>query len=161
MLMSDPNRIIVGSISGAYGVRGEVRVKSFTAAPEDIETYSPLTSADGTPQFTLALLNPIKNGFVARIAEIATKEEADALKGVQLFAPRDHVGSVDIRFSFGEEVSNACVNVERGSGGTTLVTEIPFVSVPALSVWGLVVLTLALTAGVIVVARRSRVSRVL
>ena len=94
MLMSDPNRIIVGSISGAYGVRGEVRVKSFTAAPEDIETYSPLTSADGTQQFTLALLHPINNGFVARIAEIATKEEADALKGTELFARRDQLPSL-------------------------------------------------------------------
>lgn len=88
--MSD-DLICVGAIGGAYGVRGEVRVKSFCAVPEDIEAYSPLTSEDGQTPFTLALIRPMKNGFVARIAEVATKEEADALKGTQLFARRDQL----------------------------------------------------------------------
>lgn len=88
--MSD-ELICVGAISGAYGVRGEVRVKSFCADPEDIEAYSPLQSEDGSRRFSLAILRPIKNGFVVRIAEVATKEEADALKGTQLFALRDQL----------------------------------------------------------------------
>lgn len=88
--MSD-DVICVGAISGAYGVRGEVRVKSFCALPEDIETYSPLTTEDGKRSFSLALIRPMKNGFVARIAEVATKEEADALKGTQLFARRNQL----------------------------------------------------------------------
>jgi len=91
--MSD-DMICVGAIGGAYGVRGEVRVKSFCATPEDIETYSPLTSEDGKRTFTLALIRPMKNGFVARVAEVATKEQADALKGVQLFARRDQLPSL-------------------------------------------------------------------
>lgn len=88
--MSD-DLICVGAISGAYGVHGEVRIKSFCAQPEDIEAYSPLSTEDGTRSFALALIRPIKNGFVARIAEVATKEEADALKGTQLFARRDQL----------------------------------------------------------------------
>ena len=88
--MSD-DLICVGAIGGAYGVRGEVRVKSFCAAPDDIEGYSPLTSEDGTKTFSLAIIRPIKNGFVARIAEVATKEDADALKGMQLFARREQL----------------------------------------------------------------------
>jgi 16S rRNA processing protein RimM len=91
--MSD-GRIVVGAIGGAYGVRGEVRIKSFCAIAEDIEGYSPLTSEDGKTTFHLALIRPIKNGFVARIAEVATKEEADALKGTQLFARRDQLPSL-------------------------------------------------------------------
>jgi len=85
--MSD-DKICVGAISGAYGVQGEVRVKSFCAQPDDLETYSPLTTADGKRSFALALIRPMKNGFVARIADVATKEQADALKGTQLFAQR-------------------------------------------------------------------------
>lgn len=85
--------IIVGAISGSYGVKGEVRVKSFCAQPEAIETYAPLTDAQGRA-YHLAILRPIKNGFAARIAEIATKEEADALKGVELFARRDQLPSL-------------------------------------------------------------------
>ncbi len=82
------SRICVGVISGSYGVHGELRVKSFCAVPEDIETYSPLTTEDGKRSFALALVRPMKNGFVARIAEVATKEQADALRGTQLFARR-------------------------------------------------------------------------
>jgi len=88
------DRICVGAIGGAYGVRGEVRVKSFCAVPEDIENYGPLSTEDGGRQLTLAILRPIKNGFATRIAEVATKEEADALKGTQLFAPRDQLPSL-------------------------------------------------------------------
>jgi len=88
------DKVCVGAISGSYGVRGEVRVKSFCAVPEDIETYSPLTDEGGTREFTLALLHPVKNGFSARITQVATKEDADALKGVQLFARRDQLPSL-------------------------------------------------------------------
>jgi 16S rRNA processing protein RimM len=91
--MSD-GRICVGAIAGAYGVRGELRIKSFCAVAEDIEVYSPLTSEDGKETFHLALIRPIKNGFVARIAEVATKEAADALKGRQLFARREQLPSL-------------------------------------------------------------------
>lgn len=87
-------RVCVGAIAGAYGVRGELRVKSFCAVAEDIETYSPLTTEDGGRSFHLALLRPMKNGFVARIAEVASKEEADALKGTQLYATRDQLPSL-------------------------------------------------------------------
>ncbi|MEM6940703.1 MAG: ribosome maturation factor RimM [Pseudomonadota bacterium] len=80
--------IPVGAIAGAYGVRGEVRVKSYCAVPEDIETYGPLWSEDRGKRFALALIRPIKNGFAARIAEVPTKEEADALRGTLLCADR-------------------------------------------------------------------------
>lgn len=83
--------ICVGTISGSYGVHGELRVKSFCAVPEDIESYSPLSTEDGKRSFALALIRPMKNGFVARIAEVATKEQADALRGTQLFARREQL----------------------------------------------------------------------
>lgn len=85
--MSD-EMICVGVISGSYGINGELRVKSFCAVPEDIETYSPLTTEDGKRSFSLALVRPMKNGFVARIADVGTKEQADALRATQLFARR-------------------------------------------------------------------------
>lgn len=86
-------KIVVGVLSGAYGVQGEVRLKSFCAAPEDIERYAPLTDARGRT-YHVAILRPIKNGFAARVAEIATKEAADALKGTELFADRSQLPSL-------------------------------------------------------------------
>ena len=84
------DRVIVGALAGAYGVRGEVRVKSFCAVPEDIESYAPLFDDKGNT-YTLAVLRPAKNALIVRIAEIATKEEADALKGVELFTHRSQM----------------------------------------------------------------------
>ncbi len=86
--------ICVGAIAGSYGVRGELRVKSYCAVPEDIETYKPLYTEDRAQQFTLAILRPIKNGFAVRIAEVATKEDADALRGTALYATRDQMPSL-------------------------------------------------------------------
>ena len=86
--------ICVGAIAGSYGVRGELRVKSYCAVPEDIETYTPLWSEDRSRQFALAILRPVKNGFAARIAEVSSKEEADALRGTALYAERDQLPSL-------------------------------------------------------------------
>ncbi len=86
--------ICVGAIAGAYGVRGELRVKSFCAVPQDIERYSPLWTEDRSRQFTLAILRPVKNGFAVRIPDVTSKEEADALRGVSLFAERAQLPSL-------------------------------------------------------------------
>ena len=82
------DRVCVGAVAGAFGVAGEVRLKSFCAAPADIATYGPLSTEDGTRSFDIRLTRPVKAGFAARLSGIATKEAADALKGTRLYAPR-------------------------------------------------------------------------
>lgn len=80
--------ICVAAIAGAFGVHGEVRLKSFTAIPEDVTTYGHLSTEDGSRSFDVELTRRVKNGFAARLTGIKTKEQADALRGIQLFAPR-------------------------------------------------------------------------
>ena len=91
--MSD-KRICVGAIAGAFGVKGEVRLKSFTADPEAIADYGPLWTEDGSRSFTVEITRPVKNGFAARILGVATKEAADELRGTRLFADRDALPSL-------------------------------------------------------------------
>lgn len=86
--------VCVGAIAGSYGVRGEVRIKSYCAIPEDIELYSPLTDETGTKSFSILLTRAIKNGFAARIGDVETKEQGDALRGTRLFAHRDQLPSL-------------------------------------------------------------------
>lgn len=86
--------ICVGAIAGSFGVQGEVRLKSFTADPEAVADYGPLSTEDGTTRFDVDLTRAIKNGFAARLSGVATKEQADALKGTRLFAPRDVLPSL-------------------------------------------------------------------
>jgi 16S rRNA processing protein RimM len=88
------DRICVGVIAGAFGVRGEARVKSFCVEPEAIAAYGPLYTEDGSRSFVLTLDRPIKDGFAARIKGVATREEVEALKGVRLYAPRDRLPSL-------------------------------------------------------------------
>ncbi|ETW13421.1 16S rRNA-processing protein RimM [Roseivivax marinus] len=86
--MNDDSRICVGAIGGAFGVHGEVRLKSFTSEPEAIADYAPLTSEDGSRSFDVQIVREIAQGFAVRLSGVRTKEDADALKGVQLYAPR-------------------------------------------------------------------------
>lgn len=80
--------ICVGAISGAFGVRGEVRLKSFTSDPTAIAEYAPLFTEDGKRRFDVTITRPVANGLAAHLTGIATKEEADAMKGTRLFAER-------------------------------------------------------------------------
>ena len=88
------DRICVGAIAGSFGLQGEVRLKSFCSTPEAIATYGPLTSEDGTRSFTVKLTRPVANGLGARITGITTKEQADALRGISLYADRTKLPSL-------------------------------------------------------------------
>ena len=72
---------------------GKFASRVFCSEPSDIEAYSPLTDESGNT-YHLALVGAIKNGFAARIVEVATKEDADGLKGTQLYADRDQLPSL-------------------------------------------------------------------
>ena len=85
------DRICVGAIAGAFGVQGEVRLKSFCTEPADSASYGPLYDEAGTRRFSVKLTRPISGGLGARIAGVTTKEEADALKGTQLYTDRDRL----------------------------------------------------------------------
>lgn len=86
---SEHGRLIcVGAIAGAFGVTGEVRLKSFCAEPQDIAGYGPLVTEDGARAFTVRITRPVKEGLAARLSGVTTREEAAALKGTRLCVPR-------------------------------------------------------------------------
>lgn len=87
--MSDVSDMIcIGAIAGSFGVRGEVRLKSFTAEPEDITAYGPLSTEDGSHSYTVTLTGQASNGFTAQLSGVDNKEQADALRGTRLFVAR-------------------------------------------------------------------------
>lgn len=83
------DKLCVGVITAPHGVRGQVRVKSFTAEPDDIVRYSPLTDADGNSEYRLQIVGHAKGVLLARIAGVKNREDAEALRGVELFVARD------------------------------------------------------------------------
>lgn len=90
--MSD--KVCVGAIAGAFGVRGEVRLKSFCTEPADIAGYGPLTTEDGSRSFSVRLTRPVTGGLGARLSGVLTREDAEALKGTTLWAPRTALPSL-------------------------------------------------------------------
>ena len=91
--MRDLNRLVrLGVFGAAQGVRGEIRVKSYTADPLAIAGYGPLTDGTGTRKFVIDVVRALKaDMLVARIDGVATREAADALTGVELFARRSQL----------------------------------------------------------------------
>jgi 16S rRNA processing protein RimM len=89
--MTEPaGHVLVGALAGAFGVRGEVRLKSFCAEPRAIADYAPLVSEDGR-SFSVTLTRQLQGAFAARLAGVDSREAAEALRGVRLYAPRDRL----------------------------------------------------------------------
>jgi 16S rRNA processing protein RimM len=94
--MTTPKHLVcVGAITGAFGVRGETRVKSFTADPEAIAAYGAVVNHDETRSFDIKLTRAVKGGFAARLSGVTTKEQADALRGERLYVPRTRLPQTD------------------------------------------------------------------
>ena len=81
-------RILVGSIAGAHGVRGQVRIKSFTDDPAAVAAYGPLSDESGQRRFDVRVTGHVKGGVIARIEGVADRSAAEALRGLRLYVPR-------------------------------------------------------------------------
>jgi 16S rRNA processing protein RimM len=79
--------ILVGVIIGAHGIRGEVKLKSFTADPKAVSSYGPLTSATGEI-FEITKLKPATTDFIATLKGVTDRNRSEALKGTELFISR-------------------------------------------------------------------------
>jgi 16S rRNA processing protein RimM len=89
--MNNVRLVLVAQVAGAFGVRGEVRVTAFTGSPVALLAYSPLLDASGKPILTLLSGRAEKGAIVGRAAEIATREDAQAMRGVRLYIPRERL----------------------------------------------------------------------
>lgn len=87
MAKAPENPILLGVIGGAHGIKGEVRVKSFTEDPRDIKSYGPLFDAKGNA-YTLRSARIQKNVVVVQIAEVTDRDQAERLNGTELFVDR-------------------------------------------------------------------------
>ena len=95
-MTTDSKLILVGQVAGGFGVKGEVRVTAWTADPRTLLSYGVLLRADGAPGLTLTSARAEKSAVVGRAKEIATKEEADALRGLKLYIPRDKLPEPEV-----------------------------------------------------------------
>ena len=80
--------VVIGVILGAHGVRGDVRLKSFTAEPEALFDYAPFLDEHGVPLIDPIKARPAKDHFIVSPSAPKQKEEWDGLKGTKLYVPR-------------------------------------------------------------------------
>jgi 16S rRNA processing protein RimM len=85
------DRVCVAQIGAAHGIRGEVRLRSFTEDPLAVTSYGPLESEDGRQRFEIEALRPAKDHFVARLAGVADRNAAEQLTNVKLYVSRDRL----------------------------------------------------------------------
>src|SRR5271166_3826148 len=81
-------QICVGIVTGPHGVTGAVRIKSFTAHPEDVAAYGPLADESGARRLELRLLGAAKGVLIGRLSGVDDRNRAEALRGLRLYLPR-------------------------------------------------------------------------
>jgi 16S rRNA processing protein RimM len=84
---SEP-RVCVARIGAPHGVRGEVKLFSFTADPLAVRDYGALESEDGATRFEITAMRPAKGHLVAAFAGINDRDAAERLTNVHLYVPR-------------------------------------------------------------------------
>ncbi|MEJ0058907.1 MAG: ribosome maturation factor RimM [Terricaulis sp.] len=80
--------VLVGAIGGAFGVKGEVRLRAFTAARDGIISYGPLYDEDGKILLRPKSWRELKDGVAVVAPEIKSREQAEEMRGKRLFVPR-------------------------------------------------------------------------
>jgi 16S rRNA processing protein RimM len=90
-----PAQICVARIGAAHGVRGEVKLWTFTEDPFAVKRYGPLRTQDGARQFEVTQAREAKGHLVATLKGIATREDAERLNGVELYVARDKLPATD------------------------------------------------------------------
>jgi 16S rRNA processing protein RimM len=91
-----PRLVVVAQIAGAFGVKGEARVRSFTADPEACFDYGPLMDETGAVVLTPVRHRPLNEGFGVTPRENRQREEWEAMKGLLLHVPRDAMPEPDV-----------------------------------------------------------------
>ncbi|MCR9176229.1 MAG: ribosome maturation factor RimM [Alphaproteobacteria bacterium] len=109
-------RVCLGAITGAHGVRGQVKVKPFTENPDDVGSYGPVTDEAGTRSFTIQVMGRAKDQVVVRLEGVGDRNAAEALRGTRLYVSRDMLPETEDGAFYHADLIG--LRVEDTAGGT-------------------------------------------
>jgi 16S rRNA processing protein RimM len=109
------DRVCVGTVTGARGLKGEVRIRSFTAEPEDVVAYGPVSDKAGKRRFDIHITGRVKGALVARIAGVGDRDAAEALKGTELYVPRSALPEPEVGTYYHADLLGLRVETEDGA----------------------------------------------
>ena len=90
-----PSQICVARIGAAHGVRGAVKLWTFTEDPLAVTRYGPLSTKDGARQFEVAQAREARDHLVATFKGVTTRDDAERLNGLELYVARDRLPTTD------------------------------------------------------------------
>jgi len=88
-------RVLLGVVAAPHGVRGLVRIKSFTEDPMDIASYGALSDESGKKAYRVEALSVVKDAVLARIEGVADRTAAEAVRGLRLYVERSALPATD------------------------------------------------------------------
>jgi len=82
------DRVLLGVVAAPHGIRGAVRIKSFTEDPMSLGAYGPLSDESGRKEYRVEPLSAARGAVLARIEGVADRTAAEALRGLRLYVER-------------------------------------------------------------------------
>jgi 16S rRNA processing protein RimM len=118
-MAASKSRICLGVIVGAKGIKGEVRIKSFTEDPFDVGSYGPVESEDGAKNWMVKVIGESKGTVTAKLNGITDRNQAEALKGQKLYVDRAKLPEADAGTYYHADLVGlkAVLNSADGKGG--------------------------------------------
>jgi 16S rRNA processing protein RimM len=113
-------RVCVARIGAAHGVRGEVKLWSFTSDPMAITRYGELSAEDGR-SFEIETVRPAKDFLVARLKGVSDRTTAEQLRNIDLFVPRERLPALAAEEFYHADLIGLAVEDLSGSALGTIV----------------------------------------
>jgi 16S rRNA processing protein RimM len=114
--MTENTRILLGIITGMHGLKGMVKIKSFTEDPLAIAEYSPLTDKHGRKEYKLETFVGPKGSVLAKVEGVTDRNGAEALKGTELYTLRENLAEPEEEDEFYiEDLIGLQVVLENGA----------------------------------------------
>ena len=105
--------VLVGVIVGAHGIKGEVKLKSFTSNPVNIGSYGSLQDSSGR-SFEITRLKPIKDDFIASLKGVIDRHQSELLRGVELYVAREKLPKLKGSETYAHDLIGSDVLLEDG-----------------------------------------------
>ena len=119
--MSNKNFLEIGLFVGVHGIKGEMKLKSYTDMPENIFSYKGLYLENFNKPINLVFVRKVKNSFICRIENIITRNEAEKLRGLKLFINRNKLSKLsDDEFYQVDLLGFQVYNLKRESFGSII-----------------------------------------
>jgi len=85
------DRVLLGVVAAPHGVRGLVRIRSYTEDPMAVAAYGPLSDETGKKAYRVEALSAARRAVLARIEGVADRTAAEALRGLRLYVERERL----------------------------------------------------------------------